>query len=110
MEKASLRLESKRLKYLQQLRRTRWADRHKHYDFSKLVFSDEKRFAKRPDGPVMVWRRVGEGRDPSCTRKVVKFGGGGVMVWGAIARDRKFLLVRIRGTLNADNYISQVTV
>ena len=58
--------------------------------------------------PVMVWRRVCEGRDYRCTRKVVKFGGGGVMVWGAIARDRKFPLVRIRGTLNADQYIIQV--
>ena len=39
------------LTYLQKLRRLRWAAAHKHYDFHKVIFSDEKRFAKRPDGP-----------------------------------------------------------
>ena len=38
------------LNSLQQLRRYRWAHLHKHYNFKKMVFSDEKRFAKRPDG------------------------------------------------------------
>jgi len=37
------------LTYLQKLRRLRWAAAHKHYDFHKVIFSDEKRFAKRPD-------------------------------------------------------------
>ena len=96
------------LTYLQKLRRLRWAAAHKHYDFHKVIFSDEKRFAKRPDGPTMVWRRPGESRDPRCTQKHTKFGGGGLLIWGAISYYRKFPLVHVAGTLNAQGYISQI--
>ena len=78
------------LTYLQKLRRLRWAAAHKHYDFHKVIFSDEKRFAKRPDGPT------------------TKFGGGGLLIWGAISYYRKFPLVHVAGTLNTQGYISQI--
>jgi transposase len=96
------------LTYIQQLKRRRWAVNFKHYDFSKVVFSDEKRFARRPDGPMMVWRRVGESRDYRCTRKHTKFGGGGIMVWGAIGLGHRFPLIRVTGTLDAAEYINQI--
>ena len=56
---------------------------HKHYNSDRVVFSNEKRFARRPEGPVMVWRQPSERNDPRCVRKHAKFGGGGIMVWGA---------------------------
>ena len=77
----------------QKLCRLRWVRAHKHYNFKKVIFSDEKRFAKRPDGPSMVWRLPGESRDPRCTQKHTKFGGGGLLIWGAIADNKKFPLV-----------------
>ena len=96
------------LTYLQQLRRRRFSRVFRHYNWHKVVFSDEKRFSKRPDGPIKVWRRAGESRNPKCTRKRTKFGGGGIMVWGAISSTRVFPLIRIEGTLNADEYIVQI--
>ena len=97
-----------RLTYLQQLRRRKWAREFRNYNWAKVAFSDEKRFAKRPDGPIKVWRLPGEQRDPRCTRKRVKHQGGGIMVWGAIAKHRKFPLIRVNGTLGAEEYISQI--
>ena len=81
---------------------------HKHYNFKKVILSDEKRFAKRPDGPSMVWRLPGESRDRRWTQKHTKFGGGGLLIWGAIAYNKKFPLVRVFGTLAAQDYVSQV--
>ena len=80
----------------------------KSYDWSTVAFTDEKRWCKRPDGPTKVWMRPGESRDPRCAKKVTKFGGGGIMVWGAISQTRKYPLIRVRGTLNAHEYISQI--
>ena len=56
----------------------------------------------------MVWRLPGESRDPQCTQKHTKFGGGGLLIWGAIADNKKFPLVRVFGTLAAQDYVSQV--
>ena len=41
------------------------------------------KMVRKSQGNVMMRRRVGQGRDSGCTRKVVKFGGGDVMVWGS---------------------------
>jgi transposase len=97
-----------RLSYMQQLQRRKWACEFRHYDWSKVVFSDEKRWAKRPDGPAKVWMRPGESRHPSCTRKVTKFQGGGIMVWGAISKTRKYPLIKVEGTLDAEQYKVQI--
>lgn len=96
------------LTLLQQLRRRKWATAHKQFLFDTVIFTDEKRFVKRPDGPRMVWRRPGERLHPKCIRKTLKFGGGSIMVWGAICRTHTFPLVRVVGTLDAHQYRKQI--
>ena len=52
-------------------------------DWSSVLFSDESRFTLYSnDGSVFVQRRVGEALLDAPT---VKFGGGGVIVWGAMS-------------------------
>jgi hypothetical protein len=78
-----------RLSYMQQLQRRKWAREFRNYDWSRVAFTDEKRWSKRPDGSAKVWMRPGESRDPRCCKKVTKFGGGGLMVWGAISPNKE---------------------
>lgn len=47
------------------------------------MWSGESRFCLfKSDGKQRVWRRVGERYDEGKTVNTVKFGGGGLMVWG----------------------------
>ena len=56
----------------------------KSFDFSAIVWTDEKRFKLRPDGPGRSWRFKKERHDPKHTARQHKYGGGSVMVWGAM--------------------------
>ena len=96
------------LTYIQQLHRRKFAHEYRAYNWDKVLFTDEKRFSKIADGPLQVWRLAGEARNPACTRKRKKHGGGGIMVWGAISRRHTYPLIRIDGNLDAAQYISQV--
>ena len=94
-----------RLTYLQQLRRLKWAREFKCYNWCLQM---KKSWAKRPDGPSMVWMCEGESHNPACTRKLTKFQGGGIMVWGAISQFKKYPLILIEGTLDAVQYQHQI--
>ena len=56
----------------------------------------------------MVWRLAGVSRDPRCRQKHTKFGGGGLLIWGAIAYNKKFPLVRVVGTLTAHGSVGSL--
>ncbi|KAF4647020.1 hypothetical protein FOZ61_004773, partial [Perkinsus olseni] len=59
-------------------------------DFSTWIFSDEKRFnLDGPDGIYCRWAFPGQ-QKPTLSKR--SFGGGSIMIWGAIARDEKALL------------------
>ena len=53
-------------------------------DFRKYVlWSNESKFNLfRADGKVMIWRSPKEGHDLKCTVSTVKYGSGGVEIWG----------------------------
>ncbi|KAF4753964.1 hypothetical protein FOZ63_010779 [Perkinsus olseni] len=71
-------------------------------DFSTWIFSDEKRFnLDGPDGIYCRWAFPGQ-QKPTLSKR--SFGGGSIMIWGAIARDQKVALVEIQGNLNSDGY------
>ena len=53
-----------------------------------------------------VRRRVGEALLSECIAPTVKFGGGGVMVWGALTARGPGLLKTVRGNLNGIRYIN----
>lgn len=90
--------------------RMRWAQRHSNRNWPnanwrRVVFSDESRFQLyRNDGRRRVYRRRGERFTEQCVRQVDRFGGGSVMVWGAIRSGWKSALVIVDGALNAQHY------
>ena len=66
--------------------RLEFARRHEHWswvDWSCVLFTDESKFNMfQNDGRVYIRRRAGEKFRDNCVIPTVKFGGGGVMVWG----------------------------
>ena len=70
-------------------------------DGSVVIFTDESRFTLfRNHGRTYVRRCVCEALLPECIAPMVKFGGGGVMVWGALTARGPGLLKTVRGNLN----------
>lgn len=88
--------------------RLKWATEYALWqarEWRRVLFSDELRFKIfGGDGYQYCWRRPGEGLDPCYTRKVLKHGGGSVMVWGCITAGGVGRLVRIEGTMTAIKY------
>lgn len=66
--------------------RLEFARRHEQWswvDWSCVLFTDESKFNMfQSDGRVYIRRRTGERFKDDCVVPTVKFGGGGVMVWG----------------------------
>lgn len=71
--------EHKRIRYIWCKEREDWTLEQ----WGRVIWSDESRFCLfKSDGKQRVWRRVGERYDEGKTVSTVKFGGGGIMVWG----------------------------
>jgi len=60
------------------------------------------------DGCTRVYRRRNERFARNCVLEVDNFGGGSVMMWGAISYARKTQLVHIPGNLSAAPYRDEV--
>ena len=77
---------------------------HFKSEWKFIIFSDEKKFnIDCPDGIHYYWRCLDNEVDKKIFSKR-KFGGGGIMVWGAIGYNWKSDLCFISNTLNADDY------
>ena len=65
-----------------------FARRHCHWtndDRDRVVFSDETKINRfSSDGRSRCWFRDGQSRSVGLVQQTVKFGGGGVMMWGCI--------------------------
>ena len=89
-------------------RRLLWCKKWLGFDFSKVVpscqmvaqvmFTDEKRFVLRPDGHTGCYRLKGFRLEDRFLLPRAKYGGGGIMVWGAIMKGRIGPLVWIKRT------------
>lgn len=75
--------------------------------WEKVIFSDESKFnIFGSDGRVLVWRKKCEELNPKNTRKTVKHGGGGVMVWGCMPAAGVGNLVFIEEIMNKTVYMN----
>jgi hypothetical protein len=58
------------------------------------------------EGRVFIRRRTGEKFKDNCVIPTVKFGGGGVLVWGAMTYRGAGMLTRVDGRLNGTGYVN----
>ena len=91
------------------LLRFQFANRHKTWDqeWNSVVFSDEKKFnLDGPDGNQKFWYDRSLKQKESYSRR--PSGGGGIMVWGAIAHNGKLKLQEVNGRMNAEGYVDML--
>lgn len=91
-----------------------WAQQHRQWSalrqWRHVVFSDESRFClHHVDGRVRV-RRARNTRytNLDAATPVVPFGGGSVMIWGAINWNHRSALLLIEGTLTGERYWHEI--
>ncbi|GFY11390.1 transposable element Tcb2 transposase [Trichonephila clavipes] len=72
----------------------------------QCFFSDESRFSVHPDNRhIFIWRERGSRNNPAFVHESIRFGGGGVLVYGGISIDGRTDLYIIRdGPLTARRY------
>ncbi|GFV58829.1 transposable element Tcb2 transposase [Trichonephila clavipes] len=93
--------------------RREWATEHvnlKRNEWSNVLFSDESRFSVHPDNRrIFIWRDRGSRNNPAFVHESVRFGGGGVLVYGGIFIDRRtdFYIIR-DGPLTARRYRDEI--
>src|SRR5690606_27000206 len=91
--------------------RLEFALRHRHWtldDWKRVVWSDEAKINRLgSDGRVWAWRHASE--SPISDRLVqatIKFGGGNVMIWGAMTYNGVGGLRRVEGRMDAEQYVA----
>ncbi|GFU85264.1 transposable element Tcb2 transposase [Trichonephila clavipes] len=93
--------------------RREWATEHVNWrknEWSNVLFSDESRFSVHPDNRrIFIWRDRGSRNNPAFVHESVRFGGGGVLVYGGISIDGRTDLYIIRdGPLTARRYMNEI--
>ncbi|GBO27609.1 Transposable element Tc1 transposase [Araneus ventricosus] len=75
--------------------------------WNNVLFADESKFnIFGSDGRIMVWRRRNEELNPKNLVGTVKYGGGGVLVWGCMSASKLGNLVFIDGIMNHALYLN----
>ncbi|GFV68280.1 transposable element Tcb2 transposase [Trichonephila clavipes] len=79
-------------------------------EWSNYLFSDESRFSVHPDNRrIFIWRDRGSRNNPAFVHESVRFGGGGVLVYGGISIDLRTDLYIIRdGPMTARRYRDEI--
>ncbi|GFY00426.1 transposable element Tcb2 transposase [Trichonephila clavipes] len=93
--------------------RREWATEHVNWrrnEWSNVLFSDESRFSVHPDNRlIFIWRDRGSRNNPAFVHESVRFGGGGVLVYGGISIDGSTDLYIVRdGHLTARRYRDEI--
>ncbi|GFX72678.1 transposable element Tcb2 transposase [Trichonephila clavipes] len=79
-------------------------------EWSNVLLSDESRFSVHPNNRrIFIWRDHGSRNNPAFVHESVRFGGGGVLVYGGISIDGRTDLYIIRdGPLTARRYRDKI--
>lgn len=89
-------------------KRRNWATKYgvENMDFwESILWSDESRFNLVSDRPQRCLRMPHERLSPKCLQSTVKFGGGGLMVWGVFSYNGIGELHLVNGNVNTAHYI-----
>ncbi|GFU20007.1 transposable element Tcb2 transposase [Trichonephila clavipes] len=91
--------------------RREWATERVNWrrnEWSNVLFSDESRFSVHPNNRrIFIWRECDSKNNPA--HESVRFGGGGVLVYGGISIDGRTDLYIIRdGPLTARRYSDEI--
>ena len=85
-----------------------WCKARHHWTLEQwrcVLWSDESHFSIwQSNGPVWVWQLRGERYLSDCNVLSVKFGAGGIVVWGCLSGAGRGPLVPVKGTLNVSAY------
>lgn len=81
--------------------RMRFARINNDTPWNDVIFSDEKRFRLRPDGPARVWRHPNVSLPVQETEK---FGGGSIMVWAGMRSDGYLVVQRCSDHMDGREY------
>ncbi|GFT38578.1 transposable element Tcb2 transposase [Trichonephila clavipes] len=93
--------------------RREWAAEHvnrRRNEWSNVLFSDESHLSVHPDNRrIFIWRERGSRNNTAFVHESVRFGGGGVLVYGGISFDGHTELYIIRdGLLTARRYREEI--
>ncbi|GFX00932.1 transposable element Tcb2 transposase [Trichonephila clavipes] len=93
--------------------RWEWATEHVNWrrnEWINALFSDESRFSVHPDNRrIFIWRERGSRTNPAFVHESVRFGSGGVLVYGGISTDGRTDLYIIRDRpLTARRYRDEI--
>ncbi|GFW38812.1 transposable element Tcb2 transposase [Trichonephila clavipes] len=93
--------------------RREWATEHVNWrrnEWSNVLSSDESSFSVHPNNMrIFIWRECGSRNNPASVHEIVRFGGGGVLVYGSISIDWRTDLYIIRdGPLAARRYSDEI--
>ncbi|GFY15601.1 transposable element Tcb2 transposase [Trichonephila clavipes] len=93
--------------------RREWATEHVNWrrnERSNVLFSDESHFSVHPDNSrIFIWRDRVSRNNPAFVHESVRFGGGGVLVYGGISINGRTDLYIIRdGPLTARRYRDEI--
>ncbi|EFO89454.1 hypothetical protein CRE_19968 [Caenorhabditis remanei] len=90
------------LSNVHRVNRMKFARNHRRTDFTKIIFSDEKKFnCDGPDGYRSYWHDLRKEKLRFSRRN---FKGGGVMVWAAIASTGRIKLCFVSKKMNGADY------
>lgn len=89
-------------------KRRDWAKKYSEKDlefWKNVIWSDESRFCLVSDKPQRCLRMPHERLNKDCIQTTVKFGGGGVMVWGCFSYNGVGELFWAKESINTDYYL-----
>ena len=87
-------------------KRVTWCKTWKTFDFSSVLYTDEKKWVFHKSRKAWVWRPVGQRFHPRYCVTTKQQGGGSLMVLGAISIDRAYPLIKVEGTLTGEGYVN----
>jgi transposase len=96
----------------QKMQRLKWCRSYGIWDrtmWRNVIFSDESPIPLRPTVRVYVRRPVNQRFSKRYIIKTMKYGGGSIMVWGAINAEGKGLLFKFDGNVNSLTYQAALT-